>query len=205
MINIGIHGFSFHSLVLYSQGTFSSWYKVLIQVGETNIWQPHLAKIKYREIHFTYHCSAFKLNNNTLFWPNLFLGLAVRQTPAWQRIQVQTKQVHKHAWTAGCVCFCKSLLYIFSLFGFPHFPVICIQSRLIPPSPSGYTCVRAGVNLETQEGPVDFSSCACGLQQPKFSILIGTATVPVCARPFWESATSRRTLSMQGVEGSVPI
>jgi len=37
MINICIHGFSFHLLVLYTQGTFSSWYKVLRQVGETNI------------------------------------------------------------------------------------------------------------------------------------------------------------------------
>lgn len=94
----------------------------------------------------------------------------MRQTPAWQKIQVQSKQVHKHAWTAGCVCFCKYLLCTFALLVFPPFPVICIQNRLIPPSPSGY------------------SSCACGLQQAKCSTLIATPTVPVCAWPFWERA-----------------
>lgn len=37
VINICVHGFSFHFLMLYTQGTFSSWYKVLRQVRETNI------------------------------------------------------------------------------------------------------------------------------------------------------------------------
>lgn len=82
-INICVHVFSFHLLVLYTQGTFSSWYKVLRQVGETNIWQPHLAKIKYTEIHFTYHCSMFKLNTTTLLCPNLFVlvGLGREAVP----------------------------------------------------------------------------------------------------------------------------
>lgn len=169
MINIGVHGFSFHSLVLYTQRIFSSWYKVLIQVGETNIWQPHLAKIKYTEIHFTYRCSVFKLNNNTLFWPNLFVLVGLgSETNLSMAKDTGPKQVGPRTCLNSRVvfCFCKSLLYTFSFFLCPPFPVIFIQSRLIPPSPSHCIYIRAGANLETQDGAVDFSSCACGLQQP---------------------------------------
>lgn len=191
-INIGVHGFSFHSLVLYTQGTFSSWYKVLIQVGETNIWQPHLAKIKYAEINFTYRCSVFKLNNNTLFWPDLFVlvGLGSETNPSMAKDTGANQAGPQTCLNSRVVfCFHKSLLYMFSFFIFSHFLVICIQSRLIPPSPSCCLCVRAGANLETQEGPVDFSSCACGLQQLKCSISIAAPTVPACAWTFWQSAT----------------
>lgn len=186
MINIGVYGFSFHSLVLYTQGTFSFWYKVLTQVGETNIWQPHLAKIKYTEIHFTYRCSVFKLNNNTLFWPNLFVlvGLGSETNPSVAK-DPDPNQAGPQTCLNSRLCLLLQIpsLYLLSL-NFSCFSSY-LQSRLIPLSLSGYICVRARANLETQEGPVDFSSCAYGLQQPKCSILIATPTVLVCAWPFW--------------------
>lgn len=149
MINIRVHGFPFHSLVLFTQGTFSSWYKVLIQVGEINIWQPHLAKIKYTEIHFTYRCSVFKLNNNTLFGP-------ICSCWAWQwdkpqrgkRYRSKPSRSTNMLEQQGCVLLLKiPSLYLLSVL--PPVPAICIQSRLIPPSPSHYICIRAGANLET--------------------------------------------------------
>lgn len=101
----------FHLLMLYTQGTFSSWYKVLRQVGETNIWQPHLAKIKYTEIHFTYRCFVFKLNTTTLLWPNLFIlvGLGSEANPNMAKDMGPNQAGPQICFNCGAVfCFHKS-------------------------------------------------------------------------------------------------
>lgn len=124
----------------------------------------------------------FKLNNTTLLWPNLFIlvGLGSEANPNIAKDMGPRQAGPQICLNCGAVfCFNKSHLFSFSSFIFSLSSPICIQIRLILPSPSCCLCVNSRGRLRNA-GETGCSQPLCLLRchalQPKSSILIATPT-----------------------------